>query len=202
MSIDEMPAAEPPVDAEVTDADGSAGHGSSDARRRRIGIALLVMAMAAVVAAFTLGGEEDTPGVAGGDAFHDIELTTLDGERLDFAQFEGTPVIVNFFASWCGPCRAEMPVLDALHREWDGRVVVIGLDPSDGIDAARQFVEETGATFPTALDEQAVLLERFDGFGMPTNVFVDGDGNVVDSWVGELTEEEFRNRVEEFFGVS
>ena len=199
MSIDEMSAAEPPVDDDHHDRTNDR---TGDVRRRQLGFALLGLAAIALVAAFLLVGDDDEPGAAGGSDFHQIELTTLDGEPLDFAQFEGTPVIVNFFASWCGPCRAEMPVLDALHREWDGRVVVIGLDPSDGIDAARRFVEETGATFPTALDQDAVLLERFDGFGMPTNVFVDAGGNVVDSWVGELTEAEFRERVDEFFGVS
>lgn len=168
--------------------------------RRRVGQLLVAAAAVTLIAAlFVIGGSSDD---AEASEFHQIELTTLDGDPLDFADFEGTPVIVNFFASWCAACRVEIPALTTLQEEWGDRVIVVGLNPTDGIDGAQRFIDETGATFTAALDEGAVLLERFDGFGMPANIFVNGDGEVVDSWVGGLTEDAFREMVDEHFGVS
>ncbi|NOX30524.1 MAG: TlpA family protein disulfide reductase [Actinobacteria bacterium] len=174
-------------------------------RRRVLGAVLLVGAVLVIGAVLFTGGNDDTGDLAQSgelSEFHQIQVESLDGSTLDFAQYNGTPVILNFFASWCGPCRAEMPVLDALHHEWDGDVVVVGLNSVEGAEAAQSLIDDTGVTFPAALDVDAVLLERYEAIGMPTTVFIDGNGNVLDTWVGELTEADLRDRVDRFFGVS
>ncbi len=174
-------------------------------RRRVLGALLLVGAVLVIGAVLFTGGNDDTGDLAQSgelSEFHQIQVENLDGSTLDFAQYNGTPVILNFFASWCGPCRAEMPTLDALHREWDGDVVVIGLNSVEGAEAAQSMIDDTGVTFPAALDIDAVLLERYGAIGLPTTVFIDGNGSVLDTWVGELTEADLRDRVDRFFGVS
>jgi len=174
-------------------------------RRRALGALLLVGAVLVIGAVLLTGGTDDTSDLAQSgelSEFHQIQLENLDGSTLDFAQYIGTPVILNFFASWCGPCRAEMPTLDALHQEWDGDVVVVGLNSVEGAEAAQSMIDDTGVTFPAALDTDAVLLERYGAIGLPTTVFIDGSGNVLDTWVGELTEADLRDRADRFFGVS
>jgi thiol-disulfide isomerase/thioredoxin len=133
--------------------------------------------------------------------FHQMSLVGLDGSVINFSDYVGTPVLLNFFASWCAPCRAEMPTLEALHNEWDGQVAVIGLNSVEGVDAAQGLVDDTGITFMTALDHDGVLFERYEALALPTNVFIDGQGNVVDTWGRSLSETEFRDLVRDLFGV-
>ena len=191
---------------ETIDSSEHAPASAAGLERRRAFGALLLVGAVLVIGLVLFTGDNDNPGdlAQSGELseFHQIQVESLDGSTLDFAQYNGTPVILNFFASWCGPCRAEMPTLDALHHEWDGDVVVIGLDSVEGVEAAQSLIDDTGVTFPAALDIDAVLLERYEAIGMPTTVFIDGDGRVVDTWVGELTEADFRDRVDRFFGVS
>lgn len=160
------------------------------------GVGLLAVAAIALIFALTSGGGDDGP-----SEFHQTKVLDLEGAPLEFSQFEGTPVVLNFFASWCPPCVAEMPALDAIHNDLAGEVVVVGLDPSEPADVAAALVEELGVTYPTGIDLDGVLLDRYDGFGMPTTVFIDGDGEVLDTHIGGLTEEEFRTRIDELFGV-
>jgi thiol-disulfide isomerase/thioredoxin len=175
--------------------------GLSTPRKAAIG-ALLVVIIAAGTLLFTIdGGGADEP-VALGELseFHKIEVVSLDGELTPFAQFAGTPVVINFFASWCGPCKAEMPTIEGLHQTLGDELAVVGL-AIEGERPARETVEETGVTYFIGLDEDGVLLERFDGFGMPTTLFVAANGDILDSHVGELTDEAFRSRIRDLFGV-
>jgi len=174
----------------------------SPVRKAVIGALIVVIGVAGVLL-FTLdaGGENPETVVTGElSEFHKLELITLDGEPTSFAQFNGKPVIVNFFASWCAPCKAEMPTIEGLHQTLGDELAIVGL-AIEGERPARETVEETGVTYFIGLDEDGALLERFDGFGMPTTVFVGANGQVLDSHVGELTDEAFRSRISDLFGI-
>ena len=93
-----------------------------------------------------------------------------------------------------------MPTLEGLHQTLGTELAVVGL-AIEGERPARETVEETGVTYFTGLDEDGILLERFDGFGMPTTVFVDADGVVVDTHIGGLTDAAFRDRISDLFGI-
>lgn len=88
---------------------------------------------------------------------------------------EGRPVIVNFLASWCGPCREELPLLEAMADE----IAVVGVDVADNREKAVDLLKDTGATFPVAYDPQREVAGRYRLTGMPTTVFVDARGRVV-----------------------
>lgn len=174
--------------------DGDTGP-SGVSRQRKVLIGALVVLIAGagtLLLTFKPDGESS--------AFHQIEITTLQGDPLSFASFAGKPVMLNFFASWCGPCVSEMPVIEALSREFTDELTVIGLAFEDA-KPALDIVASTGVTYLTGLDENGVLLERFDGFGMPTTVFIDSDGSVIDIHIGELSESAFRDKLLEHLGI-
>ena len=115
-------------------------------------------------------------------------LADLEGNPVSLAELRGRPVIVNFWASWCGPCVDEFPLLDAAataHRS-DG-LAVVGLVVQDRSEAARAVLQRTGATWPAAMDPGDAVATRFGVVWPPASFFVDRDGVVVGRQLGQLT---------------
>jgi len=162
---------------------------------KKTGIAVALLAIAGVVAwaAVTrLGGDEGgeaatdggTPSAAPSTSAQVFSGTTLDGEQLDLADYAGQPVVVNFWASWCGFCGAEMPELIKF-AEQNPDVAVIGVAVNDEEDAAREAAERWGLTFPSVLDPEGRIFAEFESQGLPTTVFFDADLEVKDTVVGQ-----------------
>jgi cytochrome c biogenesis protein CcmG/thiol:disulfide interchange protein DsbE len=134
----------------------------------------------------------------------DVTLASLDGGAdTKLGDLLGsTPIVVNFFASWCVPCVTEMPAFERVHRDLGDRVQLIGLAYQDGDELAAETVERTGITYPAFGDSGQDAMTYFGGVQMPTSVFIDTDGTVVDVHTGPLDEDELRARLEELFGVA
>ena len=134
----------------------------------------------------------------------DVRLAALDGgdDRALGELLGSTPVVVNFFASWCVPCIDEMPAFEAVHRSLGDRVTFVGMANRDTAEQALATVATTGVTYPTYDDPDASALTYFGGLGMPTTVFIDASGEVVDVHSGPLTEAELRGRLDDLFGVA
>jgi cytochrome c biogenesis protein CcmG, thiol:disulfide interchange protein DsbE len=113
------------------------------------------------------------------------------------ADFQGTPVVVNFWASWCPPCVAEMPDLETVHQEFADEVAFLGINTQDSPDAAAELVEQTGVTYDLARDPDGALFRAFRGIGMPTTLFVSAEGEIVERHTGILTLEQARAFVED-----
>jgi cytochrome c biogenesis protein CcmG/thiol:disulfide interchange protein DsbE len=120
----------------------------------------------------------------------ELRGATLAGEQFDLADWRGQVVLVNIWASWCAPCREEMPLLADLHRlhAADG-LRVVGINTNDDADAARRFVTETGADFPHVADPDARWAIGWGTSGVPETYVVDRDGSVVAKRFGEVTRE-------------
>jgi cytochrome c biogenesis protein CcmG, thiol:disulfide interchange protein DsbE len=132
-----------------------------------------------------------------------VRLASLDGgEDRALGELFGTPVVVNFFASWCVPCIDEMPAFERVHQAVGDQVTIIGMANRDAPADALATVEATGVTYPTYDDPDASALTWFGGLGMPTTVFIDAAGEVVDVNSGALTEAELRAKVADLFGVA
>ena len=134
----------------------------------------------------------------------DVTLASLDGGAdTKLGDLLGsTPIVVNFFASWCVPCVTEMPAFERVHRDVGDRVQLIGLAYQDGDELAAETVERTGITYPAFGDSGQDAMTYFGGVQMPTSVFIDTDGTVVDVHTGPLDEDELRARLDELFGVA
>jgi len=102
------------------------------------------------------------------------------------AGLRGTPTLVNVWASWCEPCRKEMPMLQAAHRRWGASIRMLGVDSRDESSAAAAFLTATGVTYPQAIDNAGQLPGRLGSPGLPVTIGIDADGNVVYQHAGKL----------------
>jgi len=121
---------------------------------------------------------------------HVAELPAFDVETYQelLTQMRGTPVVVNVWAAWCGPCRAEAPLLHTASATYSDRVQFLGVDILDSRDGARGFIGEHGLTYPSVFDPTGNIRDSFGVIGQPVTVFYDAQGNVAKTWEGQLTQ--------------
>jgi peroxiredoxin len=161
------------------------------ARRRRelIGI-IAVFAAFALLARFGGGGLAppplpDLPSPSQGEA-PPFDLPASGGDLHRLAEHRGEVVLLNFWATWCGPCREELPILEALHGELgDEGLAIVGVNV-DGGDALRvqRFADQQGLSFVLLLDPEQRVASRYAVLGYPTTVVIDRDGQIVLSALG------------------
>lgn len=109
----------------------------------------------------------------------DFTLKSLEGTNLRLEEYRGQVVLINFWASWCGPCRQEMPVLDRLHQRYeDAGFAVLGVNVEGEEGPARELLAKVPVTFPVLIDEGQRVSELYDLQAMPSTVVVDRDGVV------------------------
>jgi cytochrome c biogenesis protein CcmG/thiol:disulfide interchange protein DsbE len=142
-----------------------------------------------------LGSKVDSGQKPAAPAF---ELDELDGSgQVSLADLRGKAVVVNFWASWCAPCKDEAPTLEAAWQKWrDQDVVVVGVDPQDLKSDARGFVERYGITYPVVYDKDQWTWGRYGLSGLPETWFVDRQGRLVGEHVeGPVTAEELDRNI-------
>jgi cytochrome c biogenesis protein CcmG, thiol:disulfide interchange protein DsbE len=119
----------------------------------------------------------------------DIPFVYMDGTAANLSEFAGRPVVVNFWASWCPACVAEMPDFEAVHAELGDQVVFLGLNMQETDPAgAEALVTATGVSYLLGTDPRGEIFNQFGGIAMPTTVFIDADGQVVRTHAGVLFE--------------
>jgi cytochrome c biogenesis protein CcmG/thiol:disulfide interchange protein DsbE len=107
------------------------------------------------------------------------------GDAVSLSAFRGTPVIVNFFASWCRDCRAELEAVATVARNTAGRVAVVGVDSNESSDAtATRLLAAAHATYPVALDDSAKVATQYLISALPVSYFLNADGQVVGAAIG------------------
>ena len=121
----------------------------------------------------------------------DFYFTDYDGNRLQLSQFEGKPVILNFWASWCGPCKSEMPDLEEAFKTYGGDIHFIILNMTDGsretVQSARNYIDSQGYTFPVYYDTNQNGAVSYGVSGIPVTFFIDAEGYVVGMYSGAMT---------------
>lgn len=138
--------------------------------------------------------------VARGEDVPSLAFTTFEGGVAELADYEGQPVVLNFWASWCPACVAEMPDFEVISQRLGDEVVFVGLDTQDtSRDAANSLVHSTGVTYQLGLDPDGAIYRRFGGVGMPTTVFIDAEGRVVDVISGAIFAEDLEAKINELF---
>ncbi len=116
-----------------------------------------------------------------------FELPDINGKKVSLADFKGKVVLINFWATWCGPCKAEMPSLNNLYAAFKNEgfvVLAVSLDPSE--KPVRSFVAEKGLAFPVLMDpEKEVYFDLYAAFAMPTSFLIDRKGMIAEKFIGE-----------------
>jgi cytochrome c biogenesis protein CcmG/thiol:disulfide interchange protein DsbE len=125
-----------------------------------------------------------------GGAAPDFTLTNLKGEAVVLSQFRGRPVVLNFWATWCVPCREEMPLFqNAYKTHQDKGLVILALNFEEEANIARPYVEELGLTFEILLDHQATVAWQYRVTGLPITIFIDRQGIIQHIQIGQIKEE-------------
>ena len=121
--------------------------------------------------------EQLTVGLNIGDVAPDFELQTLDGEQVKLSDYRGNPVMINFWATWCPPCRAEMPDMEKFHQDTDVVILAVNLTDSEArLVNVRNFVEDYELTFDVLLDTDVAVADLYAIQPIPTTYMVDPDG--------------------------
>ena len=161
-------------------------------RWRQLTMIIAVLGLAAVVWGRVPGNGASTalpPAPAVGHPAPLFSLPTLAGDAIALADLHGQPVVLNFWASWCGPCRAEMPELQRLHdRLGPAGVVVLGVNQGEQPETAAGFMQQLGLSFPVVLDQRTGVSQQYLVNSLPTTFFIDRDGVIRNTFIGPMSD--------------
>lgn len=181
------------------------------AERRRLAIrrsgvwASVVVGVSVVAIILVLGGGTGVAfagDIRTGGSLQSLSLPSLEsGGQVDYASLRGRPLVINFFASWCPTCEAEMPAFQRVHEELGDSVGFLGIAQSDARSAAVAMAHATGIQYPTAFDAQGAFFNATGSTGMPVTIFVRPGGAIAEVHVGAFDEAALRSAVRSDFGV-
>lgn len=172
--------------------------------RSRLSVIAVVGVLLFAACSGSSGGDDDPDSIVDDDAelAPEVMFEFFDGSVRALSEFQGRPVVLNFWASWCPACIAEMPDFELVHQRFADEVVFLGVDVQD-VDrvTAERFVAETGVTYPIADDPTGSVFAAFGGFAMPTTIFIDARGVIVARQDGAIFEEQLAEEIITLFGV-
>lgn len=177
-------------------------------RRRRLlwvcGAAVIAVVLALLSTVAMRSERAATVGSPTGKVAPAFELPDLadPGRQIELGDFRGEPVVLNFWASWCVPCRREMPALDEVATSFAGDVAFLGIDHQDNREDALKLVRRTGVDYPSVYDPKGDVAKAYGIFGFPSTVLVRPDGTIAATRTGELSRTELEELIEEHFGMS
>ncbi len=181
-------------------------------------VLLAAAAMAALLALAACGGGDDpvAPGSSSGSValeVPDIEISAYQGQdalggedtTLSAVVGQGKPVVLNFWAALCPPCRAELPEFERVHHERSDEVTILGIDigPQQFLgtrEEGQELLAELGVSFPAGTTFDDSVVRGFEVFSMPTTFFIGADGSVMRKWSGILDEEKLNDLIDELLG--
>jgi cytochrome c biogenesis protein CcmG/thiol:disulfide interchange protein DsbE len=169
-------------------------------RRRAVLLAVVFAAVAAVVAVLSTGLGRDpsvTTSPLVGRAAPEFTLARLDGPAVTLSKLKGQVVVINFWASWCAECHDEQPALDQTWQRYrDSGVVVLGVDFEDTADGARDYVHDSGLSYPVVEDKDSRIALAYGIRGIPETFVVDRTGRIVDRVIGRVDAAQLAGRID------
>jgi len=126
----------------------------------------------------------------------DFTVYDADGNKVSLSDFYGKPILVNFWATWCPPCKAELPDFDRVYADYGEDVVFMMVNMTDGsrdtVESAQAFVSDNGYSFPVYFDRDLDAAYTYGASSIPMTVLIDADANIVGAQIGILTEDQLR----------
>jgi peroxiredoxin len=172
----------------------------------RRGMAILIFLLIfSITMAHAIGNEQETNGdeqnaiVAGVEAAElapDFTLSTIDGKEVKLSNLKGRKVMINFWATWCPPCKAEMPDMQQLYNQANGYLDILGINIDPQNDVAG-FVRENQLTFPILLDKTGKVNEDYSILSIPTTLLINEEGMIEKKHIGAMTLEQMEEFVVE-----
>lgn len=159
-------------------------------RRRRIALAVALVLAAAFLVGIRSMGHILASAPAPGKPAPDFTLPQLDGPPVRLSDLRGRVVVLNFWASWCIPCREETPALKAFYQRYGDRVAFYAINVAEPVDTVRAFLAEFGATYPVLLDRDKTVYRQYRVTGYPETFWIDEQGIVRIHWRGPMTLED------------
>ncbi len=136
------------------------------------------------------GGNPQPSSPQPGKSPPDFQLKDLNGETVRLSQFKGKLVLVNFWATWCIPCKAEMPLLAGYATKLKTKMTFLGIDAQEDAAAVSQFIQAYSVSYPILIDTSGQTIKDYQIRGFPTTMIIDAQGILRESHIGELTEKD------------
>jgi cytochrome c biogenesis protein CcmG/thiol:disulfide interchange protein DsbE len=142
-------------------------------------------------------GQSKEVGLSVRDTAPDFALKTIDNQWLHLSDLRGKPVIVNFWATWCPPCREEMPAMQKFYEEnkKDVEILSVHLTSQDQRQKVEPFIKKYGLTFPVVLDEKGKVLKLYNIQTIPTSYIIDRDGVIRKKVIGPMTYKQMKEMI-------
>lgn len=126
----------------------------------------------------------------------DFKLKDLNGKEVSLSNYKGKKVFLNFWATWCPPCKAEMPEMEKLYQETkDSDLVILAVNLDEDKDTVQKFINSNKYNFPVLLDTGNIVASQYEVVSIPTSFFIDKEGNIVDKHIGAMTIEDMKNYI-------
>ena len=152
-------------------------------------IMLIILASVLLLAGCLPGSEPVEPRAE--DAAPDFQLQNLDGQDVSLSDFRGKPVLLNFWATWCGPCRGEMPYLEQIYQEWSNNgLILLTINIGESSSQIGDFMREYNLSMPVLLDIRKTIAEEYNITAIPTTFFIDKDGIIQEKIIGAFPDKE------------
>ena len=118
----------------------------------------------------------------------DFTMLDMDGNEVTLASFFGKPIVLNFWASWCGPCKMEMPEIQKFYDKYGQEIHFLLVSVDESLDAAKSFISDSGYTFPVYFDTTSVGAYTYGASSIPLTFFIDAQGNLTAYYMGAMSE--------------
>ena len=163
-------------------------------------ILLTVAVLAAAFWRFNPSGDASTINQKNSNAVPNFTVYTMDGEEVQLSDFLGKPIVLNFWASWCGPCKAEMPDLEAAWQAYGEDIQFVTVNLTDGrqetVESATAYIAQQGYTFPVYYDTAMSAAQAYGVNSIPRTYFIDAEGTLVSAVKQMITAQQLQEGID------
>lgn len=135
---------------------------------------------------------------------NDFEVTNNEGEKVKLSDFFGKPIVVNFWATWCTPCKTELPEFNDSYKKYNEEIEFLMVNLTDGynetVEGVKEFVNQNNYEFPVYFDTEYSGTNAYRVYSIPRTLFIDKDGNILKSYTGMINKENLEKYIKEIRG--